>query len=116
MRPRVRSVTSGALIERPPGMSAFCAERAGDVVDRQPLRAQQRGVEPQVDLAVAAADHEHLADPVGALEPAAQHLVGELGDVAHRFVGGDRHGDDRRGGGVELLDRRLGDRARQQPA
>ena len=95
-------------------MSAFCAcrDRATSLTDSV-CAAQRRRVEPHVDLALAAADHHHLADAVGALEPPAQHLVGELGDVAHRLGGGHRHGDHRRGGRVELLDRRLEGGARQ---
>ena len=104
-----------ALIEASAGhVGVLRRQRPRHVVDRQPLRAQQRGVEPHVDLALAAADDQHLADAVGALEPPAQHLVGELGDVAHGLVGGDGHGDDRRRRRVELLDRGLQRRARQQ--
>ena len=68
-------------------MSAFCAcsARATSFTVRfcalQPAR-----VEPHVDLPLASAEHEHLPDAVGALELAAQHLVGVFGDVAQRRV------------------------------
>ena len=70
-------------------------QRAGHVVDRQFLRAQQRGVEPHVHLTAATANHHDLADAVGAFEPAPQDLVRKLGDVADRFVGGHGDGDHR---------------------
>ena len=75
-----------ALVEAAAGdVGVLRLQGPGDVVDRQRLGAQRRRVEPDVDLALAAADHHHLADAVGALEPPAQHLVGELGDVADRL-------------------------------
>ena len=89
-------------------------QRAGDVVDGQVLRPQQLGVEPQVDLAVAAADDEHLADAVGAFQLPAQHLVGVLGDLAQRLLRRHGNGQHRRRRRIELLDRRLDHRARQQ--
>ena len=105
----------GALVHAAAGnVGVLRLQRSGDVVDRQPLRAQQRRIEPEVELSAAPADHHDLADAVGTLETAAQHLVGKLGDVAHRLVGRDRDGDDRRGREVELLHRRLQHRARQQ--
>ena len=105
----------GALIHAAAGnVGVLRLQRAGHVVDRQFLGAQQRGVEPQVDLAAAAADHHDLPDAVGAFEPPSQDLVGELGDVADRLVGGHRDGDHRRRLEVELLHRRLQHGSRQQ--
>ena len=89
-------------------------QRPRHVVDGQVVGAQLVGVHPDVDLPLAAADHQHLADAVGALEPAAQHLVGVLGDVADRLVGAHRHREDRLRVRVLLLDGRLRDGARQQ--
>ena len=80
-------------------------QRAGDVVDREVLRAQQLGVQPEVDLPVAAADDEHLTDAVRAFELPAQHLVGVLGDLAERFLRGDGDREHRRRRRIELLDR-----------
>ena len=98
-----------------PGISTFCACSArDDVVDRQVVGAQPIGVEPDVDLALAAAEDQHLADAVDALELPPQHLVGVLGDVADRLVRGERERQDRRGVRIELLDRRLLDRLGQQ--
>ena len=89
----------------------FCAcERARDVGDRQVVGAQPIGVEPDVDLPLAAAEDEHLADAVDALELAAQDLVGVLGDLADRLVGAERDAQHRRRVGIELVDARLLDR------
>ena len=65
-------------------------QRARDVGDRQVVGLQPRRVERDVDLALASADDEDLADAVDALELAAQRLVGVLGDVADRLVGATR--------------------------
>ena len=76
-----------ALIHAAAGdLDVLRLQRARDVGDGQVVGAQAIGVEPDVDLALAAAEHEHLADAVDALELAAQHLVGVLGDVADRLV------------------------------
>ena len=82
-------------------------QRARDVGDRQVVGAQPIGVEPDVDLALAAAEDQHLADAVDAFELAAQHLVGVFGDVADRLVRAQRDAQHRRGVGVELVDARL---------
>ena len=89
-------------------------QRARDVGDRQVVGAQAVGVEPDVDLPLAAAEDEHLADAVDAFELPAQHLVGVLGDVADRLVGAEREAQDRRRVGIELVDARLLNRLRQQ--
>ncbi len=88
-RPRVRSVTDcGALVDAAAGdLDVLRLKRARHVGDRQVVGAQAIGVEPDVDLPLPAAEHEHLADAVDALELAPQHLVGVLGDVADRLVG-----------------------------
>ena len=115
-RPRVRIVIDcGALIDAAAGdVGVLRLQRARDVVDRQVVGAQPIGIDPDVDLSLASADDEHLADAVGALEPAPQHLVRVLGDVADRLLRGDGDRQNRRGVGILLLDRRLRDRARQQ--
>ena len=100
-----------ALIDAAAGdLDVLRLQRARDVGDRQVVGAQPIGVEPDVDLALAAAEDEHLADAVDALELAAQHLVGVLGDVADRLVRGQREAEDRRRVGIELVDARLLDR------
>ena len=104
-----------ALLDAAAGhVAVLRLQGARDVGDGQALRAQPLGVEPDVDLPLASAEHQHLADAVGALELPSQHLVGVLGDVAQRLVGGQRDGEHRRGVGIALLDRRLRDRPRQQ--
>ena len=81
---------------RPPGISAFCGrQRARDVGDGDVVGAQPIGVEHDVDLPLAAAGDDHLADAVQAFELAPEHLVGVLGDVADRLVGGERQAHDR---------------------
>ena len=79
-RPRVRSVDRlRALIDAAAGnLDVLRLQRARDVGDRQVVAAQAIGVEPDVDLPLAAAEDEHLADAVDALELPAQHLVGVL--------------------------------------
>ena len=109
-RDRLRALVDAAAGD----VGVLRLQRARDVVDRQVVAAQPLGIQPHVDLALAAAEHQHLADAVGALEPPPQHLVGVLGDVADRLVGGHGDGEDRLRVGVLLLDRRLRDRARQQ--
>ena len=115
-RPRVRSVIAVAPCStRPPGISAFCVwMRAGHVGDGEVVGAQTVGVEEDVDLARAAADHDDLADAADALQLTPQRLVGVLGDVADRRRRRNRQRHDRSGVGIELLDRRLLDRPRQQ--
>ena len=115
-RPRVRSVIDVAPCStRPPGISAFCVCSARETsVDGEVVGAQAVGVERDVDLPRAAADDHDLADAADALELPAQRLVGVLGDVADRLLRRDRERQDRRRIGIELLDRRLVDRLRQQ--
>ena len=88
-------------------------QRARDVGDGEVLGLQPRRVQRDVDLARAAADDDDLADAADALELAPQRLVGVFGDVANRLVGRHRERHDRRRVGIELLDRRLLDGARQ---
>ena len=84
-------------------------QRADDLRGREADRGQFLGVDDDVDLARTAADDEHLADAADRLEPAAQSLVGELGDVADRRGAGERDGEDGNGVRVDLLDdRRVG--------
>ena len=85
----MRSVTDcGALIDAAAGhLDVLRLQRPRDVGDRQVVGAQAIGVEPDVDLALPAAEDEHLADAGDALELAPQHLVGVLGDLADRLVG-----------------------------
>ena len=100
-----------ALLDAAAGdLGVLRLQRARDVGDREVVGAQPIGVEPDVDLARAAADDDDLADAADALELAAQRLVGVLGDVADRLVGRHRERQDRRGVRIELLDRRLLDR------
>ena len=76
-----------ALIDAAAGdVGVLRLQRPRHVVDGQVVGAQPIGVDPDVDLPLAAAEHEHLADAVGALETAPQHLVGVLGDVADRLL------------------------------
>ena len=100
---------------RPPGTSTFCvcSARATSLTVRFCARSSS-AFEPEIDLALAAADDQHLADAVRALELPAQHLVGVLGDLAQRLLRGDRDGQHRRGRRIELLDGRLDHGARQQ--
>ena len=60
-----------------------------------------------------AAHDEDLSDAADAFELPAERLVGVLGDVANRGVPRDRERHHRRRIGVELLDRRLIDGARE---
>ena len=100
-----------ALLDAAAGnLGVLRLQRARDVGDGQVVRAQPVGIERDVDLALPAADHHHLADAADAFELPAQRLVGVLGDVADRLVGRDRERQDRRRVGIELLDRRLLDR------
>ena len=85
-------------------------QRPRDVVDGQVVGAQPIGVEPDVDLALPAAENQHLADAADAFELAPEHLVGELGDVAHRLLGAERDAEHRRRVRIELVDARLIDR------
>ena len=89
-------------------------QRPGDLRHGEVVGAQTVGIEPQVDLPAAAANHQHLADAGHGLEAAAQHLVRVLRDLLDRPRGGHREPEHRRRVHVHLLDDRLQDRARQQ--
>jgi hypothetical protein len=91
-------------------------ERARDVRHGQVVPLQPRGVEREVDLPLAAAHDDDLADAAHAFELAAQRLVGVFGDVADRLVGrhGERH--DRRRVRIELVHDGLLDVLRQERA
>ena len=104
-----------ALLDASAGnLGVLRLQRARDVGDREVVGAQPIGVEHDVDLAGAAADHHDLADAADALELAPQLLVGVFGDVADRLLGRQRQRQHRRRIRIELLDRRLIDGARQQ--
>ena len=105
-----------ALIDAAAGdFDVLCLQRARDVGHRQVVAAQAVGVEPHVDLPLAAAEDQHLADAVDAFDLPAQHLVGVLGDVLHRLaLRAQREAEHRRGVGVHLLDARLLDGLGQQ--
>ena len=97
-----------ALIDAAAGdFDVLRLQRARDVVDRQVVAAEPIGIEPDVDLALPAAEDQHLSDAVDALELAAQHLVGVFGDVADRPVGAEREAQHRRRVRVEPVDARL---------
>jgi hypothetical protein len=103
-----------ALIDAPAGhLDVLALQRARDVGDRQVVRAQPIRIEPDVDLPLAAAEDEHLADAVHAFELAAQRLVGVFGDVAHRLVRAQRQAEHRRRVRIHLVDARLLDGPRQ---
>ena len=96
-----------ALIDPAAGdLDVLRLQRARDVGHGEVVGAQPIGVEPDVDLALPAAEDEHLADAADAFELAAQHLVGVFGDFADRLVGGQRDTEDRRGIGIEFVDAR----------
>ena len=105
----------GTLLHASAGnLGVLCLKRARDVGDRQVLRPQPVGVDEDVDLAGPAAHDDDLADAADAFELTAERLVRVFGDVADRRGGRDRERQHRRRVGIELLDHRLIDRARQQ--
>src|SRR5258708_6211061 len=71
-------------------------QRARDIGHREVLPLKTRGIQPQVDLALASAHHDDLADAADALELPAQRLVGVLGDIPDRLVRRDRERHYRR--------------------
>ena len=104
----------GALVHAAAGdFGVLRVERARDVRDGDVIGAQAIGVEPDVDLSLAAADDEDLADPVQAFELPPQDFVGVFGDVADRLVRREREAEDRRGVGIHAVDTRLLNRLRQ---
>jgi hypothetical protein len=109
-RERLRALVHAAAWD----LDVLRLHRARDVGDREVVRAQPVGVEPDVDLALTAAEDQHLADAVDALELPPQHLVGVLGDVAYRLARGEREAQDGRRIGIELVDARLLNRLGQQ--
>ncbi len=109
-RDRLRALIDAAARD----LHVLRLQRASDVVHREVLGAEQLGVQPEIDLPVPPTDDQYLADTVGALELAAQHLVGVLGDLAQRLLRRDRDGEHRRRGRVQFFDSRLDDGSRQQ--
>ena len=87
---------------------------AGHVGDGEVVGAKPVGVEEEVDLSRPSSDDDDLADAADAFQLASKLLVGVLRDVADRSRRRNRQRHDRRRVGIELLDRRLLDRARQQ--
>ena len=89
-------------------------QRARDVGHRQVVGLKLRRIERDVDLTLASADDQHLADAGDAFELPPERLVGVLRDVADRLVGrhGQRH--DGRRIRVELVDDRLLDVLREE--
>ncbi len=85
------------------GCSAPAARAPGR--RRQAVRGQLGGVDDDVDLARPPADDAHLADAGDRLELAPERLVDVLGDVALRAGPDTAMRDDRRGVGIDLLDR-----------
>jgi hypothetical protein len=105
---RAQRERAAALLDAPGrNFDVLRGERPIDVDDREPEFLQPRRVDEHVNLPPPAAQDGHLADAADGLEPAAQDLVGELGDVAHVVV--RRQGERQHGGGVGV---ELGDRGR----
>src|SRR5574341_1316328 len=84
-------------------LEVLVGHRLGDLGGGQVVGAQTRGVQPQVDLPKPAANDRHLADAGEGLQFAAERVVGEFADVANGAVGRERHVQDGRGIGVQLL-------------
>ena len=102
-RDRLRS-----LIDAAPGdLDVLRLQCAGDVGDRQVVRAEPIAVEPDVDLPLPSAEHDHLADAVDAFQLAAQHFVRVLRDVSNRLLRAQREAEHGRGVGIHLVDARL---------
>ena len=112
--PRAQRHGGAALLHAAAGnLRVLRLNRPRHVRHGEVLRAEPVGVEQDVDLTGAAAHDDDLSDAADALELAAEHLVGVLGDVADRRGGRDGERHHRCRIGVELLDRRLLDGARQ---
>jgi hypothetical protein len=78
------------------------------------VRAEPVAVEPDVDLPLTTAEHEDLSNAAHALDLTAQDFVDVLRDLANRLCRADGDAQYRGGIGVEFLDTRLLDVARQQ--
>ena len=84
---------------------------------RQAVRLEPRAIDDHLDLALRLADQVHRADARHVLEPPLHELVGDVGRGARRQrrrVHRDRH--DRHRAGIDALDDRLVDLARQLAA
>jgi hypothetical protein len=102
------------LVEAAAGnLDVLALERARHVGDGEVVGAQTVAVEPDVDLALAAAEDQHLPDAVHALDLTPQHLVGVLGDVTNRLVRGQGEAEYRRCVRIHPVDTGLLDRLRQ---
>jgi len=96
--------TAGAQRHRLPSLihasagdlDVLLLERVRHVGDRQVVRTKAIGIEPDVDLARPAAEDDHLAHARYTFELTPQHFVGVFGDVADRFVRGQREAEDGR--------------------
>ena len=91
MRPIVRSVCSRVVAGDVAAghVGVLARERVAHRRDRQLIRGQAVGVDPDVDGALEAADDLDLADAGGPLEERLDDLVGDLGQLAQRPVGRD---------------------------
>jgi hypothetical protein len=98
-------------------LAVLGAQGAHDLFDRHAQRFHRRGLEVDVDLALARADHRHRADPLDILEPLLGHLVGvgaQLDRRARAVGRGQRQRVDRPCGGVEALHTRFLDLGAEQ--
>ena len=87
-------------------LHVLCAEAALHVRSGQIVGAQPHRIEPHIDLPQSSAQQRDLPHTTHAFKLPPQHLVGKLGDLAHRLVGHEGDVQNRRGIGIELLDDR----------
>ncbi len=89
-------------------------ERSRHIGDSEVVGPEPIGIERHVDLPRPSTDDYYLADTADAFELPAQLLVGVLGNVADRLLRRQGKCQDRSRIGIELLDRGLIDRPRQE--
>ncbi len=102
-RHRLRTLVDAAARD----LDVLSLQRARHVGHGQVVGPQAIGIQPHVDLALAPAEHGHLADAGDAFDLPAQDLVRVLGHFADRPVGGQREAEDRRRVRIEPVDARL---------
>ena len=92
-------------------------KRGLDVLRRQAVGGQTRGVQPDAHGIAPLAEDAHVRDAGQVLQPVLDEAVGEIGDLEGRVaIGREGEVEDRLGVGLDLRDHRLVDLVGQQGA
>ena len=87
-------------------LQVLLLDRAPDLTDREPLRGQAVGVDPDVDGSLLPSDQDHLPDTRERLDVLLHLLAGDLGHLTQVPFARDGDPEHRNRVHVELLDHR----------